>query len=355
MDKISVIIPCYNVEDKIDRCVKSLVGQTIGIENLELIFVDDASTDNTLDKLYEWEEKYPDSIMVIQCAENGKQGTARNIGMSYATGEYIGFVDSDDWADDDMYEVLYNAIVEYDCELASIRFQREDEDGVIYDIESDDFEYNKRIEINTVEDRKHFISSDRLPGGVYTKLYRKELLVNNHIVFPENLIFEDNFFGGVLSFCVKSYVILNEKKYHYIVSENSTIVVMGERNLDRLTIELLKIQEYKNRGLLSDYHDEIERDFIRNYWCGNLQRLFIHFEEIPYHIINEMKKNVLELFPGYKENDYLRNANELQKTFIKMLEVELSKDDIDFIAENFRIIWNDMINQMLHDEQQRAT
>ena len=70
MKKVSIIIPCYNAERYIDRCVLSLVNQTIGIDNLELIFVNDASTDHTYEKLCEWEVKYSESIMVINCDEN---------------------------------------------------------------------------------------------------------------------------------------------------------------------------------------------------------------------------------------------------------------------------------------------
>lgn len=88
MALISIIVPCYNVENYIDRCVSSLVSQTIGIENLEIILVNDASRDNTLFKLYEWEKKYPDSIMVITYDENIRQGGARNVGLSYATSDY---------------------------------------------------------------------------------------------------------------------------------------------------------------------------------------------------------------------------------------------------------------------------
>lgn len=106
MKKISVIIPCYNVEKEIDRCIQSLVDQTILLSQMELIFVDDASEDATMEKLSKWEEQYPESILVIHCEENGKQGTARNIGMQYATGEYIGFVDSDDYVEPEMYQKM---------------------------------------------------------------------------------------------------------------------------------------------------------------------------------------------------------------------------------------------------------
>ena len=84
---ISVIVPCYNVEKYVGRCIDSIINQSIGIDNIELILVNDASTDATLDVLSGYEQMYPESIMVINCEQNGKQGTARNIGMMYSTGE----------------------------------------------------------------------------------------------------------------------------------------------------------------------------------------------------------------------------------------------------------------------------
>ena len=125
MKKISVIVPCYNVEREIDRCVQSLVDQTLSISNMELILVDDASEDSTANKLSVWEERYPDSIIVIRCTENGKQGTARNIGMQYATGEYIGFVDSDDYVEPAMYREMCRIADDERVDMVTCLFVRE--------------------------------------------------------------------------------------------------------------------------------------------------------------------------------------------------------------------------------------
>lgn len=119
MKKISIIVPCYNAENCIDRCIQSLLEQTIGIENLELIFVNDASTDGTMTRLQQWEARYADSILVIDCEKNGKQGMARNIGLSYASAPYIGFMDNDDMAEPDMFEKLYEKATLYDCDLVA--------------------------------------------------------------------------------------------------------------------------------------------------------------------------------------------------------------------------------------------
>ncbi|MCR4674481.1 MAG: glycosyltransferase, partial [Lachnospiraceae bacterium] len=104
--KISVIIPCYNVEKWIDRCLESVICQTIGLDKMEILCIDDCSSDSTLLKLKAWEERYPEHFIIIESSENGRQGTARNIGLSYATGEWISFIDSDDWVEKDYLEQM---------------------------------------------------------------------------------------------------------------------------------------------------------------------------------------------------------------------------------------------------------
>ena len=99
MKKVSVIIPCFNATKYLPKCFMSLVQQTIGIDQIELIFVDDASTDEdaTWNMLQEFERAYPESIMILKLEENMRQGGARNVALQYATGEYIAFVDADDF------------------------------------------------------------------------------------------------------------------------------------------------------------------------------------------------------------------------------------------------------------------
>ena len=108
--KVSVIVPVYNVEKYIGICIDSLLGQTL--KDLEIILVNDASPDQSIDILRSYEKQYPDRIVVIDSRENKRQGGARNLGIRKAQGEFIGFVDGDDFVRNDMYEVLLNKIQE---------------------------------------------------------------------------------------------------------------------------------------------------------------------------------------------------------------------------------------------------
>lgn len=115
-DLISIIVPIYNVENYIDRCVESITNQSY--KNLEIILVDDGSTDSSGEKCDIWATR-DRRIMVIH-KENGGVGNARNAGMSYANGEWIGFVDSDDFVEPEMYEALYWGCVDNGADLCMI-------------------------------------------------------------------------------------------------------------------------------------------------------------------------------------------------------------------------------------------
>lgn len=337
MEKVvSVIIPCYNVERYIDRCVKSLVNQTLGVENMELIFVDDASTDTTVEKISVWEQKYPESILVIRCEENHKQGAARNIGLQYASGEYIGFVDSDDYVSKEMYESLIRKAQQYQCDVVAGLYVREENDGsIVWEADKRE-DAGKRISIQTLEERKLFMQQG-LPGGVWSKIYRRDLLIDNELFFPEDILYEDNYWGTFVNQIISSYYIINEPFYHYMINEESTIMKKNaSHHLDRLVIELMKVEEYKRRGLFEVFHDEIEFDFLRMYFINSIRIIFVRFQEIPYEIIYSMQKDVKELFPEYCKNKYLEQLPPLQMEILKIVSVTLDKEKIDILAQAYR-------------------
>ena len=111
MPMISVIIPCFNVEQYVRRCVDSVLAQTIGQDNMEVILVDDCSTDHTPEILREYEADYP-CVKTVFYEKNLRQGGARNRGMEVAQGKYLGFVDSDDWIASEMYEKLLSTLIQ---------------------------------------------------------------------------------------------------------------------------------------------------------------------------------------------------------------------------------------------------
>lgn len=336
--KISVIIPCYNVSEFIDRCVKSLVDQTIGIEELECIFVDDASTDDTLERLLSWEEKFPESILVVPCQENHKQGAARNVGLSYATGQYIAFLDSDDYVDVGMYEAMYQKAVDLQCDVVGSFFARETRDGRQLYRDETRLDTETLVMVDTLAKRKELLVNG-LPSGVNTRLYRRNLIIDNQLWFPEDIQYEDNYWGAILLGLVSSYYIIDSCFYHYVVNEASTVMEQNaEHHLDRLVIEVMKVEKYKEDGMFQEYHDEIEFNFLRLFFINTIRILFVRFDQIPYQIIYDMQGWVLELFPNYQGNPYLEKLSPLQLELLKIIPVDLTPDKIEILAQGYRSV-----------------
>lgn len=187
--KVSVIIPCYNIEAYIDRCLASLEKQKIPMEELEIILVDDHSTDGTWEKLQIFEAKYPESVLIIHNDVNIRQGAIRNMALAYATAPYIAFIDGDDWVSDDYLYSLYEKAVSYDCDLVLCNAYRDFGDGRKIEIRKPELQTSRYIVIDTEERRKKCIVNDITECKAWAKLIRKEYLLENEIYFPEGVFF----------------------------------------------------------------------------------------------------------------------------------------------------------------------
>lgn len=179
--KLSIIIPCYGVEKYIDRCMKTIVNQTL--KDIEIILVDDGSPDNVPHMCDEWAKK--DSRIKVIHKENGGLGFARNSGLDIATGEYVAFVDSDDYVDMSMYETLWNEAKSSDADVVFCGFKTEHRNGVW----KDSNEVAERTEWNG-EDVKGFMF-DMIACTPYVKEERKYQMSVWHGIYRRSLI-EDN-------------------------------------------------------------------------------------------------------------------------------------------------------------------
>ncbi len=332
--KITIIVPCYNVEAYLDRCIQSLLDQTIGFSNLEVIFINDASTDGSINILRKYEERYPDNIMLIDLPVNNKQGAARNIGLQYATSDYIAFVDADDWVESTMYEKLYQRAIEYNCDMVCCKYKRvADETEAMGLTGYEDGFYH----IQTAADRKAFVL-DGIEGGICCNIYKRQIILENNILFPEGMSYEDNFWLPLLQLYIQKFYVVEEYLYHYYINLNSTITKRDSfHHFDRLLIELMKLEEYKSRGFYSSFQDEFELQFLRIYFLNTLNILFTRFTIIPSEIFYEMQKTVKICFPHYKENKYISDRlNESEIHMLLLIESRCTPDQLEEIAFNYR-------------------
>lgn len=208
---ISIIVPIYNLEHYLSKCIDSILVQTF--INFELILVNDGSTDNCGNICDEYAQK--DSRIVVIHKKNGGVSSARNAGLDFAQGEYIGWVDADDYIATDMYETLYHLAIDYNADISECNYAQVNSDkqtpckyGIGIEYGSGDFMIEK------------FLSGD-IYYGLWTKLFNRKLFDN--IRFPISRIFEDTWM--TLNFCLEQhkYVRTNDVKYYYEQTHNSII------------------------------------------------------------------------------------------------------------------------------------
>ena len=217
---VSVVVPVYNTEKYLRRCMDALVMQTIADREIEIIAVDDGSTDSSPGILQEYAGRYPGKVRVFS-KSNGGQASARNLGIKMAKGDYIGFADSDDYVDRTLFEKMYNLAKKEDADFVECgyhsMFEKSSDNGDI----SEAKEIAPRGTIKEREDNKElFIDPQVSP---WNKLYRRKILTDNDVYFPEGVIYEDtSFYIKTLPF-IKKAAFLDEKLVYYSVRQKSTM------------------------------------------------------------------------------------------------------------------------------------
>lgn len=226
---ISVIVPVYNVEKYLEQCIDSLLSQTY--QNFEIILVDDGSTDSS-GKICDIYKENHKNIKVIHKKNEGL-GFARNTGLLYATGEYVTFIDSDDYVDKYLLEDLYNGILETDVDVCIGGFKKVADSGqVLYEEK-----YDEQYFIHDSTTNKAFIKMlgslpskhDSIRMSVWNVLYKLSIIKNNNIQFPSEreLISEDLIFDFFYYQHVKKCKILDNSNYYY--RSNPTSLTMSYR------------------------------------------------------------------------------------------------------------------------------
>ena len=215
MPKVSIIVPVYNAADTLLTCVKSLIHQTL--QDIEIILVNDGSTDNSWLIMQLLEEKFPDKLIIIDSPTNEGAGGARNLGLSYASGDYFGFVDADDLVDNTMYEKLYNEAVRtgYDIIDCGFHFEQKQQ-SIIYTSD----ELSGEL---TPHKRNELIASG---GYIVTKLFKREYFLSHNFTFRHNVILEDSEIVAYAMATAKNIGNVKEVLYIYKDSDYSSSKVI---------------------------------------------------------------------------------------------------------------------------------
>lgn len=312
--KVSVIVPVYNVEEYIERCLESLINQTL--QEIEVIIVNDGSPDNSQLIIDKYVKMYPDKIKSF-IKENGGLSDARNFGMKYAKGSFIGFVDSDDYVDITMYEKLYNKAIEEEADITVCGYFGVDEknnklkklqSGNMKNFGKSIFENPKLLYINA--------------PYAWNKLYKRDIFIENNMEYPKGLVFEDISTTYPLLLHANKISKVDEPLYFYILKRDGSITGTYSPKSIQLIDSLARLNDHyiKNEYFIS-FKKELE--FI------NLKHIYNRLFEYKEYDNKEFKLQFLDkafihldnYFPGWREFsfffDWIIGKNKVKQKMYK--------------------------------------
>jgi glycosyltransferase involved in cell wall biosynthesis len=299
--KVSVIVPVYNTKDYLDRCLASLVNQSL--KEIEIIVINDGSKEDVEPII----KKYKDKIIYIKNTNHGI-GYTRNLGIKKSSGEYIGFVDSDDFVNKEMYLDYYNYAKENDLDIVVANYNRCEPSGIK--------EMNlNHFEIGNIRDNKKILVD--IDYGPCNKIFKRKMILNHNILFEEKLKYEDMPF--VLKALKHSLRIghLNQVYYNYNVRESSETTTTDKRDFDIFKIFDIINNYYKDEKDLSLELEYLNVSKLLNY---NIVQRNQKNSKIRNKFIDKSFDYIYKNFPEFKKNKYLKMEN-FAKKLIKQSKI----------------------------------
>ncbi|MBR0092059.1 MAG: glycosyltransferase [Lachnospiraceae bacterium] len=313
-DIISVIVPCFNAEKYVAECLDSILEQDFPLSQLQLILVNDASADHTQEILAEYERQYPDQVLLINCPETLGPGASRNIGMKYATGEYITFIDADDTILPDMLTVLYEKATRHHCEVVRCGYRIFSENGTENVVSMQE----KLFEINCTEDRRSLLREHgfRYGNAVWAKLYKTAFLRENNLQLPEHARMEDIAFHQEVLCRVRRFYVSEKILYNYRKTPGG---IMLSPDAIRYFMDVFYVQRATYEGFLRNGLNaglELELAWIFYYkgFVTPMEYMLYGEDIIPYdrEKIDLMCHTLFHFFPDILRNPYILADNSEQ-------------------------------------------
>lgn len=270
MYKISVILPIYNVEKYLKECVESIINQTIGFENIELIMVDDCSTDNSYNIAQEYAKKYENCISIKNEERSGAAGKPRNEGIKIATGKYLMFSDPDDFFALDAFEKMYNKIEEKKADFVISNWNYADEDGTHWEKPVfDPHRFNEfKLSIHDYGDSFYIMNS-----SMCNKIFNREFVISNGIKCLEYVPGEDTYFS--------MNAFLNAKNVYY--TTDITYFYRQRNQADTMSVsyncsyKFFKGMNFAYKSLYELFSEKNELNFYRFVYARNMTYLLYRF------------------------------------------------------------------------------
>ena len=301
--KVSVIVPVYGVAQYIERCVRSLMAQTL--DDMEVLFVDDHGPDNSVDLIRQTLAGSPraSQFRILTPPHNLGAGMARNYALPEATGEYVAFVDSDDWVEPTMFQELYEeAKRQGDAELCYCQLCKDYEDG-----KPSETLANPAVEAGPFSHEKRAFFLSRYVSMFTSYLFRRDLIARHQVRFPEERSADDSYFVTCLLLTARSVARVDKPFYHYIVRPGSVVTAKhSDKYLKRLAVFAHLIQFAKESGAYDEFKDEVDYIYLKK-GCLSSVFSYVYNNERPAKgpvqgIMAELRRQV----PRYEANRYYR-------------------------------------------------
>lgn len=287
--KISVIVPIYNTSKYLKKCINSIINQSIGFDNIELILINDGSSDNSETIINKYQKKYKNIKYLYQ--DNSGQGVARNKGLNIATGEYVSFVDSDDWIENNMLLDLYKKAIDGDFDIVTCN-------------------YNNIVDNNKISESLRFTNDINknfviMKAGPCNMIIKREFLIKSDFKFPEKIIYEDLASIPALAINAKIFHV-DYAYYNYLFRNNSTMnIEIYNKKIEDVFIALdILFKRFKVSNTVDKYKDEIEFLYIRRLMMSASLR-FISYND-PNNCIEHVRKEIHSKFPNWAKNKYYK-------------------------------------------------
>ena len=309
MIKVSVILPVYGVADYIVKCTESLLAQTL--KEIEFLFVDDHGPDNSIELLKQTIAGNPreKQFRILTPEHNLGAGMARNYAIPEAKGEYIAFVDSDDWIEPDMFEVLYATAKSQDADLCYSQEYKDYEDHsaetVILKnpiVEPGDFTYEKKAYFLT-----HYVSY------FTTFLFKRSFIERRAIRYPEDRSADDSFFLACALMTEESITRVDKPLYHYLIRPGSVSTTKDSVKYKKRLAIFSKLLAYaKTQNVYDSLKQELDFLYIKKGYISSLVNYVTNSLEPRKEVFTEIYQALLAEVPDYKKNIYLQKSKAVQ-------------------------------------------
>lgn len=342
--ELSVIVPVYNMasDGKLKFCLDSLIAQTMPEGSYEIIAVDDCSTDESWDILRDYMERYPGKFIAVHSDVNLHQGGAKNIGLARARGEWLGFIDADDWVVPTYYERLIRKARETGADMVGCDYCLTHE----HSYKVGEIVHNNSFDQTGPLDKTRYKKLLIETGSLVVKVYKRELIVGDYEhgtrekldIFPENIFYEDNAVCNNWMIRATHFEYIQEPLYFYYQHGTSTVHSISKKNLeDRMEAGRLLLETAKKEGYFDEYRPEIEFQFTVLFYVNTL------FSAMPrkyrvqncYSFTRELGRQMKETFPDFQKNPYY--IEKIHPEEKKLISLQMKSHLLFYIY--YRLLW----------------